>query len=100
MSLPSQAWRSEELLAWLFNESATRGQVVINDRWGSETRHTHGGYWTTEYAAGLQDDAHAWEESRGMAFSYGLNRAERIDVSDLERPRALRPWRAADLPGR
>lgn len=77
--LPSKDWRSEELLAWLFNESPSRAEVVINDRWGRETRHRHGGYWTTEYAAGLQDDTHAWEESRGLGFSYGLNRAERID---------------------
>jgi alpha-L-fucosidase len=77
--MPSSEWRSEELLAWLFNESACRKEVVINDRWGSETRHKHGGYWTTEYAAGLQDGSHAWEESRGMGFSYGLNRAERIE---------------------
>jgi alpha-L-fucosidase len=52
---------------------------VVDDRWGSDTRHKHGGYWTTEYAAGLQDGTHAWEESRGMAYSYGYNRAERID---------------------
>lgn len=77
--LPSAQWRSEELLAWLFNESPVREEVVINDRWGGETRHKHGGYWTTEYAAGLKDGAHAWEESRGMAHSYGLNRAERAD---------------------
>ncbi len=77
--LPSKDWRSEELLAWLFNESPSRDEVVINDRWGKETRHKHGGYWTTEYAAGLQDDSHPWEESRGLGFSYGLNRAERID---------------------
>ena len=77
--LPSKDWRSEELLAWLFNESPSRNEVVVNDRWGKETRHKHGGYWTTEYAAGLQDDSHAWEESRGMAFSYGYNRAERVD---------------------
>ena len=77
--LSSAEWRSEELLAWLFNESPSRDEVVINDRWGKETRHKHGGYWTTEYAAGMQDDSHAWEESRGMAFSYGLNRAERVD---------------------
>jgi alpha-L-fucosidase len=77
--MTSKEWRSEELLAWLFNETAVKEEVVVNDRWGSETRHKHGGYWTTEYAAGLQDDAHAWEESRGMGFSYGLNRAERID---------------------
>jgi alpha-L-fucosidase len=77
--LSSQEWKSEELLAWLFNESPSRDQVVINDRWGKDSRHKHGGYWTTEYAAGLQDGAHPWEESRGMAYSYGLNRAERID---------------------
>ncbi len=77
--LPSKDWRSEELLAWLFNESPCRGDVVVNDRWGKDCRHKHGGYWTTEYAAGLRDAAHPWEESRGMAFSYGYNRAERID---------------------
>lgn len=76
--MPSKDWRSEELLAWLFNESPCKDNVVVNDRWGKETRHHHGGYWTTEYAAGLQDDSHAWEESRGMGFSYGYNRAERI----------------------
>jgi len=77
--LPSKDWRSEELLAWLFNESPSRDHVVINDRWGKDCRHKHGGYWTTEYAAGLKDGSRPWEESRGMAHSYGLNRAERID---------------------
>jgi len=77
--MPSKDWKSEKLLAWLFNESTVRDHVVINDRWGKETRHMHGGYFTTEYAAGLQDGSHPWEESRGMAYSYGLNRAERAD---------------------
>ena len=77
--MPSKDWRSEELLAWLYNESPSKMEVVVNDRWGKDTRHKHGGYYTTEYAAGLQDDSHAWEESRGMAYSYGYNRAERVD---------------------
>ena len=77
--MPSKDWRSEELLAWLFNESPSKNEVVINDRWGKDSRHKHGGYWTTEYAAGLKDGTHPWEESRGMAHSYGLNRAERYD---------------------
>ncbi len=76
--MTSKEWKSEELLAWLFNESPSRAEVVIDDRWGKDTRHKHGGYYTTEYAAGLKDGAHAWEESRGMAYSYGLNRAERV----------------------
>jgi len=77
--LTSAEWKSEELLAWLFNESPCKDEVVVNDRWGKDCRHKHGGYWTTEYAAGLKDGSHPWEESRGMAHSYGLNRAERID---------------------
>lgn len=77
--MPSKDWKSEELLAWLFNESPSRDEVVVNDRWGKDCRHRHGGYWTTEYAAGLKDASHPWEESRGMAHSYGLNRAERVE---------------------
>jgi alpha-L-fucosidase len=83
----SSEWKSPELLAWLFNESPSKDEVVVNDRWGKDTRHKHGGYWTTEYAAGLKDDSHAWEESRGMAHSYGLNRAER--ATDYKSAREL-----------
>jgi alpha-L-fucosidase len=75
----SAEWRSPELLAWLYNESPVKDEVVVNDRWGSETKHHHGGYWTTEYTPGLAATDHPWEESRGMGFSYGYNRAERID---------------------
>jgi len=77
--LPSAEWRSTELLAWLFNESPVKDEVVVNDRWGSETRHKHGGYWTTEYTPGMSGMDHPWEESRGMGFSYGYNRAERLE---------------------
>jgi alpha-L-fucosidase len=74
--LTSEDWRSPELLAWLFNESPVAGEVVIDDRWGKETRHKHGGYFTTEYTSGMQASAHPWEESRGMGYSYGYNRME------------------------
>ena len=77
--MQSKDWKTEELLAWLFNESSCKDEVVVNDRWGKDTRHKHGGYYTTEYAAGMKDATHPWEESRGMAYSYGVNRAERID---------------------
>jgi len=77
--MTSADWRSPELLAWLFNNSPVKDKVVINDRWGKDTRHKHGGYWTTEYTAGMSGMEHPWEESRGMGFSYGYNRAERLD---------------------
>ncbi len=77
--LPSSEWKSPEMLAWLYNESAVKNTVVVNDRWGKETRHHHGGYYTTEYTAGMSNAGHDWEESRGMGFSYGYNRAERLE---------------------
>ncbi|HSB12853.1 MAG TPA: alpha-L-fucosidase [Bryobacteraceae bacterium] len=76
--MPGEDWKAPELLAWLFNESPVRKDVVVNDRWGKGSRHQHGGYYTTEYTAGLQDISHPWEESRGMGFSYGYNRAEQL----------------------
>jgi alpha-L-fucosidase len=78
--LPSEEWRTPELLAWLFNTSPNEPDIVINDRWGKDTRHKHGGFYTTEYGSGLDDDTHAWEENRGMGASYGYNRNE--DIAD------------------
>ncbi len=77
--IPSEQWRAPELLAWLYNDSPVAQKVVVNDRWGKETRHRHGGYYTTEYGAGLPGEAHAWEENRGIGHSYGFNRNETLD---------------------
>jgi len=76
--MPSSDWKSPELLAWLFNDSPVKDEVVVNDRWGKDSRHKHGSYYTTEYTAGLEGSTHPWEENRGMGFSYGYNRAEQI----------------------
>jgi alpha-L-fucosidase len=78
--LSSADWHAPELMAWLFNDSPVKDEVVINDRWGSDTRHKHGGYWTTEYTAGMSGIDHPWEENRGMGVSYGYNRAEDLNV--------------------
>jgi alpha-L-fucosidase len=77
--MTSEQWRSPELLAWLYNDSPVKDEVAVDDRWGSDTRHKHGGYWTTEYTPGMAATEHPWEESRGMGFSYGYNRAERAE---------------------
>ncbi|HKU77705.1 MAG TPA: alpha-L-fucosidase [Pyrinomonadaceae bacterium] len=78
--MSSADWHAPELLAWLFNDSPVKDEVVVNDRWGSDTRHKHGGYWTTEYTAGMSGIDHPWEENRGMGVSYGYNRAENLNV--------------------
>ena len=80
---PSEEWRTPELLTWLFNESPCKENVVINDRWGKESRSNHGGYFTTEYGHVGGDkelaEGRSWEENRGIGASFGYNRNESID---------------------
>lgn len=78
--LPDTAWRSEELLAWLFNESPVAKEVVVDDRWGSNTRSKNTGatYSTSEYGSGM-DASVTWEESQGIGHSYGYNRNEKLE---------------------
>lgn len=78
--LSDTAWRSEELLAWLFNESPVAREVVVDDRWGNNTRGKHTGatYTTSEYGSG-KDASVIWEESQGIGHSYGYNRNEKLE---------------------
>lgn len=73
---PAELWKSQQFLAWLYNESPVKNKVVVNDRWGAGIRFHHGGIYTPEYQPDLDFEDHAWEESRGMGFSYGYNREE------------------------
>ncbi len=82
---PKETWKSAEFLAWLYNESPVKDRVVVNDRWGKETRgHTGSGYHTTEYdlvhdGQGIGETDHPWEECRGIGTSFGYNRIETPD---------------------
>jgi len=81
---PSSDWKSTEFLAWLFNDSTVRDEIVINDRWGKETRSKHGGFYTSEYGTFLPEGAkmgptHKWEEDQGIGKSFGYNRVEGPD---------------------
>jgi alpha-L-fucosidase len=71
--MDDKEWKSAELLAWLFNESPVKDEIVVNDRWGAKRRQ-HGSYFTTEFGSGLPDGSHPWEESRGIDNSYAYNR--------------------------
>ncbi len=81
---PSEVWKSTEFLAWLYNESPVKDEVVVNDRWGKETRSKHGGIYTTEYDLvheGIMTEtlSHPWEECRGIGGSFGYNRNEFLE---------------------
>jgi len=73
------AWQSPKLLSWLFNESPVKEEVVVNDRWGNNTREKNHGsmYTTSEYGSGM-DASIIWEESQGVGHSYGYNRNEQL----------------------
>jgi alpha-L-fucosidase len=79
-ALPDSVWHSPELLAWLFNDTAVNKDIVVNDRWGSNTRGKNHGctYSTSEYGSGMSPDV-VWEENRGIGHSYGYNRNESIN---------------------
>jgi alpha-L-fucosidase len=81
---PSETWKSTQFLSWLYNESPVKNDVVINDRWGKETRSVHGGIYTTEYdlihdaSSSTKKIDHPWEECRGIGSSFGYNRNENL----------------------
>eukprot|EP00750_Incisomonas_marina_P001809 INCI11678.1.p1 GENE.INCI11678.1~~INCI11678.1.p1 ORF type:complete len:315 (+),score=36.61 INCI11678.1:110-1054(+) len=78
---PSDFWQSRQFLAWLFNESPVKDSVVIDDRWGSETRGAHGGVYVCEnggfsdWCAGDRSD-HPWLYWATQARSWGFSRTE------------------------
>lgn len=39
-------WKSQEFLAWLYNDSPVKDYVVTNDRWGSGIPCHHGDFYT------------------------------------------------------
>ncbi|GBF73758.1 alpha-L-fucosidase [Paenibacillus sp. 598K] len=83
----SDVWDSRAFLEWLYTASPVSEEIVVNDRWGKETRGRHGGYYTTEYGeVGYGPDGVAlpikldrkWEENRGIGTSFGYNRNETL----------------------
>jgi alpha-L-fucosidase len=77
----SQEWKTPSFMAWLFNDSPVKESIVINDRWGSDVRNRHGGFFTTEYEIErlASTSSRPWEECRGIGGSFGYNAAERAE---------------------
>lgn len=78
---PSDFWQTRPFLAYLFNESPIKDQIVVNDRWGNECRGAHGGVYTCENG-GFSDwcsgnrTTHPWFYWATQARSWGFSRTE------------------------
>ncbi|CAG4991647.1 hypothetical protein DYBT9275_00800 [Dyadobacter sp. CECT 9275] len=75
----SETWRSTEFLSWLYNNQSVSKDIVVNDRWGNDTKGKHGSFYTTEYGQGTESATHPWEECRGIGESFGYNRNENLE---------------------
>jgi alpha-L-fucosidase len=85
---PSTYWRSQELLAWLYNDGAgTADKLLVNDRWGNENppiasgKH-FGGYFSggdrQQASPGLL--AHKWENAFTLdSRSWGYARNDGLE---------------------
>ncbi|GAM18571.1 hypothetical protein SAMD00019534_017460 [Acytostelium subglobosum LB1] len=73
---PSSYFHSVDFISWLYNDSAVKDHVIINDRWGSETRGVDGGFFTDEqFTPGHLSD-HKWESCMTIGYSWGYNQYE------------------------
>jgi alpha-L-fucosidase len=73
---PSDYYRTRELGAYFYNRSSGQKEVVVNDRYGMETRHAHGDFFTSETDEITEPIGRVWEENRSMSGSYGYSHVE------------------------
>lgn len=78
---PSEKWKTAPFMSWLFNESKVKNSIVINDRWGSDSRGKLGSFYSTEYSDVSQAEfSRPWEECRGIGESFGYSRNEDLSM--------------------
>jgi alpha-L-fucosidase len=77
---PLDGFQMREFLAWLYNDSPCKDDVVVNDRFGRGSRGKHGGVYCSE--AGVQESGtdHKWCEDRPISRgNWSYNRLERLE---------------------
>ena len=75
-SHPAGYYRTPEIVAYFYNRSEGRKEVVSNDRLGAGTREGHGDFYTSETDEVVERLEEPWEENRSMSESYGFNRSD------------------------
>ncbi|VDD75194.1 unnamed protein product [Mesocestoides corti] len=85
----SDYWKAKEFLAWLYNESPVRDEVVVNDRWGLDAACAHGDFLNCN--DGFRPDKvvpRKWEccttiDKHSWGYRRDANLADHISVQTL-----------------
>ena len=76
---PAEYYRTPDIVAYFYNRSEGRKEVVSNDRLGMGTREEHGDFYTSETDEVVEKVDEPWEENRSMSESYGYNRTDSLE---------------------
>ncbi|CAH1099941.1 unnamed protein product [Psylliodes chrysocephalus] len=77
---PDTYWKSTEFLAWLYNDSPVKDEIVTNDRWGMGTSCKHGDIYSCKdrYNPGTLQK-HKWENAMTIdKQSWGFRRNAKL----------------------
>ena len=83
---PLDSFEMQGFLAWLYNESPCKDDVVVNDRFGSGSRGKHGGVYCSEAGVRESGTDHKWCEDRPISRgNWSYNRLEHLEDYLTER---------------
>nr|CAH7755772.1 unnamed protein product [Callosobruchus chinensis] len=82
-------WKATDFLAWLYNKSPVRDEVLVNDRWGIGTPCKHGDIYTCKdrYNPGILQK-HKWENAmtidrKSWGFRRDANLSDFFTIEEL-----------------
>ena len=77
---PPDRFEMLDFLAWLYNDSPSADDVVVNDRFGKGSRGKHGGVYCSEAGVRESGTEHKWCEDRPISRgNWSYNRLERLE---------------------
>jgi len=77
---PLDSFEMQDFLAWLYNESPCKDDVIVDDRFGKGSRGVHGGYYASEVGVREGGIRHKWSEDRPISRgNWSYNRLEQLE---------------------
>jgi alpha-L-fucosidase len=77
---PQDSFEMQDFLAWLYNDSPCKDDVVVDDRFGKGSRGKHGGVYCSEAGGRQSGTDHKWCEDRPISRgNWSYNRLERLE---------------------